>query len=96
MLFNVSQCYGANFIVGDVRALPDQCETDLGYYISNIFVLLGVSVRQGSGCETRFNCRSAIVCGPSASETKWVKHSPAGVVWKSAEGRTRSSAAIVI
>ncbi|GBM17408.1 hypothetical protein AVEN_119450-1 [Araneus ventricosus] len=31
MLFNVSQCYGANFIVGDIRALPE----DLGYHISN-------------------------------------------------------------
>ncbi|GBO46413.1 hypothetical protein AVEN_114193-1 [Araneus ventricosus] len=32
MLFNVSQCYGASFIVADVRELP----RDLGYYISNV------------------------------------------------------------
>ncbi|GBM37253.1 hypothetical protein AVEN_244937-1 [Araneus ventricosus] len=34
MLFNVSQCYGASFIVGDVRALP----RDLGHYILVILI----------------------------------------------------------
>ncbi|GBN01003.1 hypothetical protein AVEN_260944-1 [Araneus ventricosus] len=53
MLFNVSQCYGSSFIVGDVRALPRHP----GYYISNVAGYCCYSYAKSKKCQS---CKDSI------------------------------------